>query len=270
MEQRLGDAVEGRTAATRPPRAAGGWVPTFSVAERLKQALIPPRVYIDYLYRKALFRGEAELRLLPQLADPRRVSLDIGANKGVYSYALLKCSAKVHAFEPNPKLFSMLSRWAADRVELHPFALGDRAGTVALNVPKSGRGRGFSNQGGTLLPVTREFASVPVEVKRLDDLDLGDVGFIKLDVEGYEREVLAGGTGLLRRCRPVLLVELEEKHTKRPLPEMVAEIRGHGYECSFLHGGVLKSFAELDVERRHRRPATRADYVFNFIFRPNA
>jgi FkbM family methyltransferase len=253
---------------TREMSKLSPWVPGFSTAERLKQAVIPPRLYIEYLYRKALLRGEAELRLLPQLADPRRASLDIGANKGVYSYALLKCSAKVHAFEPNPKLFSMLSRWAADRVELHPFALGDCAGTMALNVPKSGRGRGFSNQGSTLLPVTREFASVPVEVKRLDDLDLGDVGFIKLDVEGYEREVLAGGIKLLRRCRPVLLVELEEKHTQRPLPEMVAEICGYGYECSFLHGGVLKPFAELDVERRHRRPATRVDYVFNFVFKP--
>jgi FkbM family methyltransferase len=244
------------------------WVPELSAAERLKQALIPPRLYIDYLYRKAQFRGEAELRLLPRLADPRRVSLDIGANRGVYSYALLKCSAAVHAFEPNPKLFAMLSRWATGRVELHPFALGDRAGTMALNIPKSSRGRGFSNQGGTLLPVAREFASVPVEVKRLDDLDLGDVGFIKLDVEGYEREVLAGGIKLLRRCRPVLLVELEEKHTGRPLPDMIAEICGYGYECSFVRDGALRPFAELDVERLHRRPATRADYVFNFIFRP--
>jgi FkbM family methyltransferase len=266
MNQRLGSAVDGETGE---PRAAGGWLPTFSIAERLKQALIPPRVYIDYLYRKALLRGEAELRLLPRLADPRRASLDIGANKGVYSYALLKCSAKVHAFEPNPKLFAMLSRWAESRVALHPYALGDRAGTTMLHIPKSSRGRGFSNQGGTLLPIlTREFESVPVEVKRLDDLDLGDVGFIKLDVEGYEREVIAGGTALLRRCRPVLLVEIEEKHANRPLPEMVAEICGHGYACSFLHGGTLKPFAELDVERQHRRPAARADYVFNFIFRP--
>jgi FkbM family methyltransferase len=205
---------------------------------------------------------------LPQLADPRRVSLDIGANKGVYTFALLKCSAAVHAFEPNPKLFAMLSRWAQGRATLHPFALGERAGTMALNVPKSSRGGGFSNQGGTLLPVKREFESVPVDVKRLDDLALGDVGFIKLDVEGYEREVLRGGTALLRRCRPVLLVELEEKHTQRPLPDMVAEICGYGYACSVLRGGALRPFAELDVERQHRRPATRADYVFNFIFRP--
>jgi FkbM family methyltransferase len=241
------------------------------VAERLKQAVIPPGLYIDYLYRKALRRGEAELRLLPQLADPRRVSLDVGANKGVYTYGLLKCSAAVHAFEPNPKLFAMLSRWAEGRARLHAVALGARAGTMALNIPNSSRGRGFSNQGGTLLPiVTREFRSLPVEVRRLDDLDLGDIGFIKLDVEGYEREVLAGGAALLRRCRPVLLVELEEKHTQHSLSEMVAEICGHGYACSFLRGGALRPFAELDVEHQHRRPATRADYVFNFIFRPTA
>jgi FkbM family methyltransferase len=240
----------------------------LSAAERLKQFLIPPRLYIEYLYRKARLRGEAELRLLPQLADPKRVSLDVGANKGIYTFALLMCSSAVHAFEPNPKLFAILRRWAQGRAELHPFALGERAGTMDLHVPRSARG-GFSNQGGTLLPVTRrEFESVAVEVQRIDDLDLGDVGFIKVDVEGYEREVLAGGAALLRRCRPTLLVELEEKHTGRPLPEMVAAVCGHGYECSFYGDGDLRPFAELDVERRHRRPATRADYVFNFVFKP--
>jgi FkbM family methyltransferase len=252
----------------RPRGGSGGWVPEFSTAERLKQFLIPPWLYIEYLHRKALLRGEAELRLLPQLADPERVSLDVGANKGIYTFGLLGCSAMVHAFEPNPKLFAILRRWAEGRAELHPFALGERAGTMDLHVPRSARG-GFSNQGGTLLPVTkREFESVAVEVQRIDDLDLGEVGFIKVDVEGYEREVLAGGKALLRRCRPVLLVELEEKHTGRPLPDMVAEIRGHGYDCSYLRDGALKPFAELDIERQHRAPASRRDYVFNFIFRP--
>jgi len=243
------------------------WIPEFSTAERLKQALIPPRLYIHYLYRKGLFRGEAELRLLPRLADPRRVSLDIGANKGVYTYALLKCSAAVHAFEPNPKQFSILRRWAEGRVQLHSFALGDRAGTMDLHVPRSSRG-GFSNQGGTLLPVKRAFESVPVDVKRLDDLDPGDVGFIKIDVEGFEREVLAGGTALLRRCRPALLVEIEEKHTNLPLPDAVAAICAHGYQCSFVRNSEFRPFSELDVQRQHRAPAMRADYVYNFIFHP--
>ena len=249
------------------PRGSSGLVPEFSTAERLKHALFPPRLYIEYLYRKALWRGEAELRLLPKLADPKRVSLDVGANKGVYSYALLGCSAAVHAFEPNPKLFAILSRWAQGRARLHPFALGDRVGTMDLHVPRSSRG-GFSNQGGTLLPVKRAFESVPVEVRQIDDLNLGDVGFIKIDVEGYEPEVLAGAATLLRHCRPVLLIEIEEKHTGRPLAYTVAGICGHGYECSFLHGGVLKRFAELDIERQHRKPAARADYVYNFVFHP--
>lgn len=243
------------------------WVPEFSAGERLKHALIPPRLYIAYLHRKALLRGEAELRRLPQLADPGRVSLDVGANKGVYSHALLRCSRAVHAFEPNPKQFAILRSWAEGRVQLHDCALGDRPGTMDLHVPRSSRG-GLSNQGGTLLPVKRAFESVPVDVKRLDDLDLGDIGFIKLDVEGYEREVLAGGAALLARCRPVLLVELEEKHTGRPLPGMVAEICDRGYACTFLRDGAFLPFEQLDVERQHRKPATRADYVYNFVFRP--
>lgn len=245
-------------------------MPAPSLAERLKQALIPPRLYIQYLYRKARFRGEAELRLLPRLADAKRTSLDIGANRGIYSYALLHCSAAVHAFEPNPKLFAFLRRWAQGRVQLHALALGETAGTTTLHLPRSRRG-GYSNQGGTLLPVRgRDFGSIEVPVARIDDLDLGDVGFIKLDVEGYECEVLRGGRQLLARTRPTLLVEIEEKHAGRPLPEAVAEICRYGYACSFLDGDSLRPFAELDLERRHRNPPARRDYVFNFIFRPAA
>ena len=65
-----------------------GWEPPWTLEERLKFALVPVPLYMRYRIAKERRHGEAEIALLPFLADPARVSLDIGANKGVYAWLL--------------------------------------------------------------------------------------------------------------------------------------------------------------------------------------
>ena len=193
----------------------------------------------------------------------------LAPTKGVYSYALLPHNKSVHAFEPNPKLFRVLQGWADGRVELHREALSNVSAPADLLVPHSRNG--FSNQGASLssTKVSGDHRKVAVRAIRFDDLGIEDVGFMKIDVEGYELEVLQGAADTLRRDRPNLLIEMEEKHTKIPLGEMVETVSAYGYSCFALVGGTLTPFARLDSEKHHRRPACRADYVFNFIFLPN-
>ena len=239
----------------------------MKLEERLK-ALLPPLVRIRYLYRHNLRSGEAELGLIPFLADRRRVSIDVGANKGVYAYALMPYSQAVHAFEPNPKLFRMLSSWGKGRVVLHTEALSNATGEATLRVPFSAKG--YSNQGASLsaVKVSGSHGEVPIKAVRLDDMGITNVGFIKIDVEGFEKEVLEGAAETLRRDRPTLLIELEEVHTKTPLAEMVAGVNAYGYSCFVLSHGALTPFDQIDVVARHSKPARREDYLFNFIFLP--
>ena len=69
-----------------------GWEPPWTLEERLKFALVPASLYMRYRTNKELRRGEGEVALLPFLADPARVNLDIGANKGVYTWFLRRSS----------------------------------------------------------------------------------------------------------------------------------------------------------------------------------
>ncbi len=248
------------------PRMA--WQQPLTVEEQLKARLVPPGLYIRYLYAKALRRGERELHLLPHLARRDKISLDIGANKGVYSYALRGHSRAVHAFEPNPKPLATLRAWGHGRIHIHPTALSDHSGAATLRVPKTISG--YSNQGASLsaTKVAGAHAAVHVDSQRLDDLDLRDVGFVKIDVEGFEREVLRGAAATLRRERPNLLIELEERHTRVPLPDLIAEVCDYGYDAFALIDGQLRNFAHIDLDRHHRNPASKSDYVFNFIFLP--
>ena len=238
----------------------------FSLEERIKHALVPPRLYLRNLAHRRMRKGEKELRLLDALVDPGRVAIDIGANKGVYSYWLSRLSRQVLAFEPNPKMYHLLARAVPANVRTFEVALSDSEGTAELILPVQRSGR-FSNQGATLqtrkLDGGKAFAVLPVEQRRLDSYDVRDVAFIKIDVEGFEIEVIEGARATLARERPVLLVEIDAHHSKRPVAEAVATVRAHGYDCYYVSRTSLRHYGGFDSDRAR----THTD---NFVFFPVA
>lgn len=225
------------------------------------------------LLRKHARRGEAELKLLPELAPRDKVAIDIGANKGVYSHTLAKLCRAVHAFEPNPKIYRILTRFLPDNVTPHHVALSDRDGDAELVIPSYTKG-GFSNQGASLDQRKKQapfgFGIVRIPARTLDSYDFRDVGFIKIDVEGFEEAVIRGALGTIRRERPTVMIEMEERHTSRPIEQSLADMAALGFEISFLRDGRLHPVSEMDPEHDHRRRYKQPGYVFNFIMRPMA
>ena len=180
--------------------------PQFSMSEWLKFTFIPAKLYTHYLIRKNLRKGEAELHILPDIVPAGRVAIDVGANKGVYTNLLSGLASHVHAFEPNPKAFRWLNRSLPANVTTHAVALSDQNGYANLYLPQ--RGRGYSNQMGSLNTAKAQtpHATVSVTTRTLDSCAFSNVGFIKIDVEGFEAQVLAGARGTIAHCKPVLLI----------------------------------------------------------------
>jgi FkbM family methyltransferase len=164
----------------------------------------------------------AALKLFPDLHD--KLLLDVGANRGQSIEALLLVApqSRIMSFEANGSLGQQLQRVYRPnpRVTVHDFGLGDIDQTIRLYVPAYRRWR-FDG----LASCSREEAAaalqerivgyrealltiheVPCLVRRLDDMELTPF-FIKLDVEGYEYQVLRGAEQTLRAHRPVLMVE---------------------------------------------------------------
>ena len=240
---------------------------TSTLGERLKYALVPGPLYIRYRARKERRRGEGEIALLPFLVDPQRNAIDAGANKGVYTYFIAKYARHTYAYEPNPKMFAILQRNVGANVTVSPVALGDATGDGVLRIPLLDKGH--SNQGASLsaVKVAGNFTPVAVQTARIDDLGLRDIGFIKIDIEGFEAAVLRGARETIARDRPVLLVEIEEKHTHRPIEDDIEDIAALGYDGMFLGaGGVLHALGAFDPVANHRQPAR--GYVYNFVFVP--
>lgn len=241
---------------------------TSTFGERLKYALIPGPLYIRYRARKEVRRGEKEIGLLPFLVDSRRNAIDAGANKGVYTYFIAKYARHTYAFEPNPKMFRILRRNVGSNVTVSPVALSDATGEAELRIPFLAKGH--SNQGASLsrVKVQGSFTPVVVATARIDDLALDDIGFIKIDVEGFEDAVLRGARRTIERDRPTLLIEIEEKHTQRPIEGDIRSIVALGYDGVFLGtSGLLQPLSAFDPVAHHRQPTER--YVYNFIFLPS-
>jgi FkbM family methyltransferase len=141
------------------------------------------------------------------------VVADIGANIGYFTLLMAEMvgpSGRVHAFEPNPSVSSLLRRSLdvngfLGRVQLHDTALGDTDGaTLAFIVPENEPKNGHLQP--LIDPATTEYATV--QTARLDSRpDWREIEFAKIDVEGAEEMIWAGSRGLLEsgKLRTVVL-----------------------------------------------------------------
>jgi FkbM family methyltransferase len=185
----------------------------------------------------------AERRWLRDLGV--RTALDIGANTGQFARELraLYPSAMVYSFEPLPDCFAELTHAFRGDPRFRAFnvALGDAPGEVTMHrsayAPSSSllaMGEGHKRA----FPHTAKEQPQTVRVERLDDLAEGltleDPLLVKMDVQGFEDRVLAGGRAVLSRAA-VVLTELSVE----PL-----------YEGQVLFDGLYRALVELGFRYR--------------------
>lgn len=214
------------------------------------------------------------------------VLLDIGAHDGLLTIPFARLpGSRVHAFEPLPAAMARLHAALAaefgglpQHVTLHAEALGAAAGEAVLTLPVLDGVP--QEQWASISKDYAEHASVTTEAHRvrvvtLDSLDLREVTAIKLDAEGAEQEVLEGARRTLAHSRPVLSIEIEERHragSTRDVPALLASL---GYAGFFWHAGALRPMAEFDASRMQVAspdPAVFAasdPYIFSFFFLPD-
>jgi FkbM family methyltransferase len=185
---------------------------------RLGRIALPKRWHLPLRYALDL-RGacEPELRYLSALGPNEGTAVDIGANAGIYSYALARLYDTVYAFEPNPYLLDMLRAYASDDIHVSACGLSDTSGKAVLHIPQV-RGQdltGWATLDPAVYPTVDHFRTLPVTVKTLDSQGLQNVCFIKMDVEGHELQVLEGARETIGRCRPHVLVEIKPQHLVR-------------------------------------------------------
>jgi FkbM family methyltransferase len=227
------------------------------------------RLPIRHAYERLFRNLGREMRALRPLVAPGGVAIDVGAGVGLYSYAFARFCARVEAFEPNPQSASAIRAYRNPAITVHEVALSSSEGVAELFLPIDAAGRHPS--AATLQPRHGAGERLAVRKATLDSFGFRNVSLLKVDVEGHERDVLRGARELILRERPLMYIEIEQRHLDIPMQDVFQEIAELGYEGSFLDGGRRVSIQEFDPHRHQVAPKGNrmmAAYVNNFIFVP--
>ena len=156
---------------------------------------------------KRLYQPQHIDRCFHHIKNRKHTAIDVGGHCGFWSFYLGGNFKKVYAFEPVEIFRECFKKNIPHgNVELLPVALGDENSFVSMNIE-------FENTGKTHVSNKLDDLN-KVELKKLDDYELTNVDFIKIDVEGYENQVVLGAKDTLLRNKPVIIVE-QKGHSNR-------------------------------------------------------
>lgn len=201
-----------------------------------------------------------------RVTGPGMTVLDIGANVGAHTLlfsSLVGPTGRVVAFEPTDFAFTKLQKNVslnpALRVELARVALADR----------STRGQQVDFRSSWQTDGARVNGPTTVDMIRLDEWaarhDLSNVDVIKLDVDGYEYPVIAGGLATIARSRPTFIIEATGQHFADPARNPFEVLRSLGYGLWDLAGQQTLTF---DTVRARLSEGHDPTFSINLIARP--
>ncbi|NPA34187.1 MAG: FkbM family methyltransferase [Chlorobi bacterium] len=225
--------------------------------------LLPYKTYLRLMnfaffmaYRTRLLRFIKDgqyFYLINKLIKPGFICIDIGANMGHYTVLLSKLvgpQGKVYAVEPVEPVIDILKYNTKNytNVEILPFAIGDKDGQVEMS-NLAYLNKGFVSSG-THFIITdplqkKKDVLFIVNMKKGSEVfkNLKRVDFIKCDVEGYEVNVIRELMPIIRKYKPIMLIELWKKN----LDKILSPLESIGYQ-SFIASGHQKLLPLSDMK----------------------
>ena len=186
-------------------------------------------------------------RLLATRCKPGAVIWDIGGNMGLFTIEILRAAPDVgaiHVFEPHPVPMGVAKDLLSPlkNVTLHPVALGDQAGAATLFTEVAGTGSASLNPSPALsrdISVLVETGDALVKTAGVPAPDI-----VKIDVEGFEPNVLRGMWETITQKKP--LIALEIIFLTR---EQIGKIIPAGYRIRYIRESDAKLFDDYEIAR---------------------
>lgn len=154
---------------------------------------------------------------------PMNCAVDIGAHVGLWAKPLAAVFKKVICFEPRAENLECLRKnMEKTNSIIYPFGLSDTITQRSYYMPSDMHNSGAGSLGAF---DNRNATSVNVDVKTLDSVKISEINFIKMDVQGWEMNVVKGAQHTLQRTQPVIVCENHPESA-----ELVAAFASLGYE----------------------------------------
>lgn len=229
--------------------------------------------FVDH-YRVLFFatkNKDVEITFLKFLCIKDKSSIDVGAAVGFYTHFILKHSKFCFCFEVNSQRAKRLeSIFSNKRVKVEEVALSNKKEISFLQTPIE---NGSLSLGRASIESENHFHGVEtkklkVNTNTLDNFNLKNIGFIKIDVEGHEFSVLEGSKSLLIAQSPNLLIELEERHKKNAIQSVTLFLINIGYHGIFFYKDNILSINDFDsnIHQNIKYISDKSNYVNNFIY----
>lgn len=166
--------------------------------------------------------------VITSFLNPGDLVIDVGAHEGYHVKACAAKGCEVHSFEPNPMSFMKL--WQVhdklDKGKCYPYAVSDKQGAVDFQLDLECSEASF-------IPEKASPETISVPCVTIDQMFKDGVRLIKVDVEGYEFNVLRGALNLIRASRPVIIVECQKDTLERAghnKEDIEGFLRSEGYK----------------------------------------
>lgn len=202
---RRGPALPGSLPSTVPSPYAGEPVVRVESDAGPLWMLASDGVMMPFIASAGTWEPDEGWFLLSLLTDPSGVFVDAGANVGYFSRLIASkaVAARILAFEPNPVVGNLLrlNTWGLPvPVDVHQVALGDAVGTVVLESHEH-------NPGDTRVSTAVSGNATKVAAMApLDVLVSGRVDVVKIDVQGFESEVIAGMQRIISENPKIVII----------------------------------------------------------------
>lgn len=203
-------------------------------------------------HKRLDFDQNALPQMLPYI-KPNGIVLDIGANIGCYAYAFAKVAANVHCFEPNEETFHCLMHNLRGLINCYEynFAVADKMFLCDVVCENDNIGMSF------IKPVEKgKYKAVTIDYMEYNNQmftsnsNSHNIGFIKIDVEGYELHVLKGAEKTISIHKPVMVIEINDhtlKRTNTTREEIFKWLTDHGYTFRNIYAEQGLQDDQLDI-----------------------
>lgn len=150
--------------------------------------------------------------------------VDVGGNIGLHTVRFAKLFAHVHSFEPTNINFECLQKntESMSGIVLHKIGLGDKLETLTIQLPADANNCGnFSIV--DFADNVEQTINETIEIRTLDSFNLAP-DLIKIDVQGFDYNVLLGAADTIKLYRPVIIIESETKKSRNTIGEFLAQL----------------------------------------------
>ena len=238
----------------------------------LKQLIeiIVPRKYhlqIRFLWQKLSNKIDPEMFLIEKIIIKKRRFVDIGANVGIYTYYFSDKFSAINAFEPLEDITYRIKSLNKSNISVHNKALSNKKGKLKFYIPII---NGLTVPPLASLEKKKEpFKKKIVDVVTLDEFNFKNVDLIKIDVEGHEYFVLEGAIKTIKKYKPIIICEIEKRHSSTSLNKIIKLLKKLNYEGVFLNENKINLINTFNYNI-HQKPflndVENKQYVNNFIF----